>query len=109
MSLTLKTSVNEGPCYRPVQQTHVVASLTSLLQTIRFAFEDRVDAIAAYRDNKAIAIWVREPDYDCDFDGCYELIVAHQRQNYVKYSLKDANLNRFWHLIDYHFGVFTGA
>ena len=109
MSLTLKTSIKEGPYFRPVQQVHVVASFTSLLQTVRFAFEDRVDAIAVYRNGKAIAIWVREPDYDFDFDGYYELVVKHQRQNYVKYSLTDPNPNRFWHLIDYYFGVFKYA
>lgn len=109
MSLTLKTSVNEGPYYRPTQQLHVVTSLTSLLQTVRFAFEDRLDAVAVYRNNKAIAIWVREPDYDCDFDGCYELAVTHQRNNYIRYSIKDKDPSRFWHLIDFYFGVFKYA
>jgi hypothetical protein len=104
MALTIKTSTTEGP-YRPVQRTSVVFSLTSLLACVREASEDRTNAIAVYNDNEPVAIWIREPDFDCDAEGYHEIEAGHPFEVYRRYNKLDLDNHQFRHHISYYFGV----
>jgi hypothetical protein len=82
----------------------VVASFVSLLESIRFAIEDKAEAIGVYSHNEPIAIWVREPDYDYDLDGFYEISSKHPFNNYHRYNRSDSDPAQFWQHMSFFFG-----
>lgn len=105
MALTLKICISQGPYYEPVQETHTVFSLTSLLETVREAIDNYADAIGVYAHNEPVAIWLREPDFDYDAEGYYELETNHPFQVYQRYNRTDFDNHVFWQNIGYFFGT----
>lgn len=101
MNTKVISSKAYGP-YDSIRTEEVVNSLGEFTKQVRNCFEDSVDAVAVVRDGAAAAIWIAEPDVDCDQDGFYEVAPAYAGQEYTRYA---GTHKRFWNYVASYFGT----
>ena len=83
------------------QNEMTVTRLTDFVSVVRGHFDESPDAVGVVKDGIAVAIWLAEPDIDCDSDGPYEVRPAYPGQEYVRYTEDNRD---FWNLIAGYFG-----
>lgn len=82
-----------GPYTRDFSEMEVTR-LSDFVSVIRGHFEDRADAVAVVRNGSPVAMWIAEPDIECDSDGCYEVSPAYPGQEYCRYTSVQAGFQR---------------
>ena len=79
-----------------------VSDLAGFIGIVRASFEDRDDAIAVCKEGVITALWLREPDIDCDAEGqLFEVSSDYPGTEYVLYR---PDYKSFWNYVAYHFG-----
>lgn len=101
MTATILSYKDCGPIWKPDRAELQADSLTEFIKRVRSCFEDQVNAVAIIKNGVATAMWLAEPDIDCDSDGFYEVKPAYPGQEYVLYTEDD---HSFWNLIAGYFG-----
>jgi hypothetical protein len=100
MDITISTHKYEGIYYGSTRTEAHASSLRELIKHVRAAFEDRVDAVLIERLGVAVAVWLAEPDVDCNLDGFYEVEGRYPGDEYVLYRESDPAFSRYLY---YHF------
>lgn len=90
-----------GP-YQSINTKEEVGSLTEFIRQVRSCFDEAVTAVAVIKDGFAVALWIAEPDIDCDIDGPYEVKPAYPGQEFVRY---EATSKSFWDHVAGYFGA----
>lgn len=90
-----------GP-YQSINTKEEVGSLAEFIRQVRSCFDEAVTAVAVIKDGFAFALWIAEPDIDCDIDGPYEVKPAYPGQEFVRY---EATSKSFWNHVAGYFGA----
>ena len=100
MTATILSCKRSG-AYSHDRNEMTVTRLADFISAVRGHFGESQDAVGVVRDGVAVAVWIAEPDIDCDSEGPHEVRPAYPGQEYVRYVEGDRN---FWHLFVGHFG-----
>lgn len=106
MDITISTHKYEGVFYGSTRTKAHASSLSELIKHVRDAFEEQVDAVLIERYGVAVAVWLAEPDIDCNADGCYEVRGRYPGEEYVLYREGHPSFSLY---LCYHFPKYANC
>lgn len=94
MTATILSCKRSG-AYSHDRNEMTVTRLADFISVVRGHFGESQDAVGVVRDGVAVAVWIAEPDIDCDSEGPHEVRPAYPGQEYVRYTEKSKSFRGF--------------